>query len=89
LSWLKLGEVAVNPFGDDDDDFDIVSLLENHFQVYQLNDIRSIYYCDDINFVKQVSSDLLNLFELNLGNPTAQSMEMTSLTLVLVLYYWM
>ena len=36
LSWLKLGEVAVNPFGEDDDDFDIIGLFENHVQVYNI-----------------------------------------------------
>jgi len=33
LSWLKLGEVAVNPFGEDDDDFDILGLFDNHVEV--------------------------------------------------------
>lgn len=42
LSWLRLGEVSVNPFGEDDDDFDIVSLFNNHVNVivhsyYSLN----------------------------------------------------
>ena len=33
LSWLKLGEVSVNPFGEDDDDFDIIGLFDNHVKV--------------------------------------------------------
>ena len=44
LSWLKLGEVAVNPFGEDDDDFDIVGLFENHVGVqFQLMEIFNIF----------------------------------------------
>ena len=33
MAWLRLGEVAVNPFGDDDDDFDIIGVFDNHIQV--------------------------------------------------------
>jgi len=32
VSWLRLGEVSVNPFGDDDDDFDIIALFDNHIK---------------------------------------------------------
>jgi len=60
LAWLKLGEVSVNPFGEDDDDFDIIGLFDNHVKT---------------------ASDILNLFETSLSNPTKESLEMTEETL--------
>jgi len=41
LSWLRLGEVSVNPFGEDDDDFDIVSLFNNH--VNRASDLLQLF----------------------------------------------
>jgi len=41
LSWLKLGEVSVNPFGEDDDDFDIIGLFDNH--VKRAHDLLQLF----------------------------------------------
>ncbi|XP_064106042.1 bestrophin-3-like isoform X2 [Macrobrachium nipponense] len=36
MGWLKVAESLLNPFGDDDDDFDINELLERHLEVSYL-----------------------------------------------------
>ena len=33
MGWLKVAESLLNPFGDDDDDFDINDLLERNMEV--------------------------------------------------------
>ena len=52
MAWLRLGEVAVNPFGDDDDDFDIIGVFDNHVQVMCVNLSLedTIFYLKPINF---------------------------------------
>ncbi|XP_046438524.1 bestrophin-3-like isoform X1 [Daphnia pulex] len=68
LSWLKLGEVAVNPFGEDDDDFDIIGLFENHVEL--AGDLLQLFELDHKNPVKesleQTSFTLFKLEESNL-----------------------
>lgn len=49
LIWLSFGQVAVNPFGADEDDIDVKRLLENHIQVFIL-----VYLC---RFVENVSRE--------------------------------
>ncbi|XP_068228327.1 bestrophin-2-like [Palaemon carinicauda] len=36
MGWLKVAESLLNPFGDDDDDFDIKDLLDRHLEVSYL-----------------------------------------------------
>lgn len=36
FSWLTFGRAAVNPFGDDYTDIDIIHLLNSHIEVYVL-----------------------------------------------------
>ena len=34
FSWLKFGMAASNPFGEDEDDIDVKSLLQLHIDVF-------------------------------------------------------
>ncbi|KAK7082750.1 hypothetical protein SK128_023872, partial [Halocaridina rubra] len=36
MGWLKVAESLVNPFGEDDDDFDLDKILERHFEMSYL-----------------------------------------------------
>ncbi|XP_047502630.1 bestrophin-2-like [Penaeus chinensis] len=33
MGWLRVAESLLNPFGEDDDDFDIIEFLDRHFEV--------------------------------------------------------
>ena len=33
FGWLRIAEVLINPFGDDDDDFDINFIVDRNFQI--------------------------------------------------------
>lgn len=33
MGWLKVAESLLNPFGEDDDDFELDSILERHMKV--------------------------------------------------------
>lgn len=33
MGWVRVAETLINPFGEDDDDFDVVWMIDRHVQV--------------------------------------------------------
>ncbi|XP_037802450.1 bestrophin-2-like isoform X2 [Penaeus monodon] len=50
VGWLKVAESLLNPFGDDDDDFDTCDFLDRHFEVsYMIVDVMHKSYPETLN----------------------------------------
>ena len=47
MGWIKVAEMLINPFGDDDEDFEINYLIDRNVQV-GFNVIITIYRIDSI-----------------------------------------
>ncbi|KAK3857775.1 hypothetical protein Pcinc_035993 [Petrolisthes cinctipes] len=57
MGWLKVAESLVNPFGEDDDDFELETILERHMKMtYLLGDVTPnedpLATCDDLAWEK-------------------------------------
>ncbi|WAR05255.1 BEST3-like protein [Mya arenaria] len=62
MGWLKVAEQLINPFGEDDDDFDMNWLLDRHFTVA----MNLVDYCHSVHppLVKDVHFDEVTTDEL-------------------------
>ncbi|XP_042890010.1 bestrophin-2-like isoform X2 [Penaeus japonicus] len=50
VGWLKVAESLLNPFGDDDDDFDTSDFLDRHFEVsYMIVDVMHKTYPETLS----------------------------------------
>jgi hypothetical protein len=54
LGWVKVAETLLNPWGDDDEDFQINYLIDRNFQVESLRDIL-----DQVNYLTILESSSL------------------------------
>ncbi|MCL4157535.1 UNVERIFIED_CONTAM: hypothetical protein GTU68_046749 [Idotea baltica] len=50
VGWLKVAETLVNPFGEDDDDFEINFVIERNFQVMYLHMLYNVAFNNFLGF---------------------------------------
>ena len=62
FGWLNVAANLYNPFGDDDDDFDLIALLKRHVKVCMNiveEDDDEIPNVEDVNFWKPMTGEIL------------------------------
>ena len=60
FGWLNVAANLYNPFGDDDDDFDLIALLKRHVKVCMSiveDDDDDIPNVEDVNFWKPIKGE--------------------------------
>ena len=73
FGWLNVAANLYNPFGDDDDDFELLGLLKRHVKVCMSiveEDDDDIPNVEDVNFWKSTAGEVLSCksgFQHNLG----------------------
>ena len=80
LSWLLLCLEATDSMGDDDIDFNMLIVLENHVEVAKTRIV--LVPLSEVYTLTQAADNLLRLYDQRLDNPTGQSLDFSEDTLV-------